>query len=136
MFKYIGSKQIKNINKTDDHTPGGISIVEVEYEDGSVERFSSLLIDKITTEEISDESALREKRVFPVVNVVLAVLRDWGIKMGELPYFSVMLNQSLNYNHDEALKEIWSQWMKKPQSLDDVDLIAIDRVLKSIPDAK
>ena len=130
--KFIGPKKVKNTAITEEITPGGIPIVEVEYEDGVKEWFSSKMFEKIIASESCDESTLRDKRVHPVVGEMQVLLREWGIKLGELPYMSIILNQSLDFNQKSALQELWSKWMPKPQSLDDVDLITIDRVLKSI----
>jgi len=130
--KYIGSKKIKETVETEEKTPSGFNLIEVEFEDGTKEWFSPLMFNKIVSEESCDVSILRDRRISPVIEVMLTILRDWGIKMGELPYLSVLLNQSLDFNQREAMQELWSQWMPKPLSLDDVDMITVDRVLKSI----
>ena len=105
--------------------------MEVKYESGSVEWISSIMFWKIVSKETCTASDLRDKRVSHIIKEILIILRDWGIKLGELPYLSAMLNQSLDFNQKEALLELWSEWMPKPLSPDDVDLIAIDRVLKA-----
>lgn len=130
--RYIGSKKIERTKEIEEKTPNGFSIIEVEYEDQTKEWISSLMFEKIVSETPYDLSELRDKRITPIVQVVLAVLRDWGIKLNELPYMSVLLNQSLDFNQKEALLELWSKWMPRPISPDDVDMITIDRVLKSI----
>ena len=129
--QFIGNKKIKIHFLTSETTPGGIPIVEVEYEDGTKEFFSELMFKEIVSDLSCDLTELRDKRISPVVKIVVGVLRDWGIKIGESSYFALVLNQSLNFNIDEAQKELWSQWTNKPLSLDEVDLIAVDRVLKS-----
>lgn len=140
---FIGSKQIKQIIDGSENTPGGNQIQIVEFEDGSVERFSKLMLVEIQTDAAIDASTLRDKRIVPVVKQVLGVLMDWGIKMGELSFLSSLLNESLQFNEKQALLELWGKWMPKPSSPEDVDLVTIDRVLKSIqepspfkPDAK
>lgn len=130
--RFVGGKRIAWVVETEEKTEGGSSLVEVSYEDGSIERFSTLMFENIVTDESIDESQLRDKRVQPLVGVILSVLRDWGVKVGELPYFSALLNQSLNYNVEEATKELWAKFMPRPKSLDDVDTVTIDRVLKTI----
>ena len=128
---YIGDKEIKEAIETQEMTPGGTVIVEVEYADGSKERFSDMMYQKIKSEESCDATALREKRVIPIVEMVMAVLRDWGIKLGELGYMSAVLNQSLEFNKNEAINQMFGEFMIRPNSLDDVDLLALDRVLKA-----
>jgi len=126
MIKYIGEKKIKEIKDIDE------KVYEVEYEDGLKEVLSKLMYNSIVSEEVCDATKLREKRIFPVVQAILGVLRDWGIKLSELQYMSAVLNQSLQVNEKEALKELWLNWIPSLNTVDDVDLIAIDRVLKSI----
>jgi len=129
--KFIGPKKVKSIKETGEKTPGGLDILEVQFEDFSTEHFSKPMFDNVASETVCDESQLREKRVKPVVEMVLAVVRDYGIKVGELQYMSALLNQSLQYNSDQALLELVSQWMPKPKSLDELNYLVVDRILKS-----
>jgi hypothetical protein len=131
MKQFIGGKRIKLIEDTLEKTQGGYEIVKVTFEDNTIEHFSKVMFNKIVSDKACDASELRDKRIQPVVEIILAILRDWGIRTGELPYFSALLNQSLDYNSQQALIKLVSQWMPKPNSLDDVDFITIDRILKS-----
>jgi hypothetical protein len=129
--KFIGEKQVKFVSKTEEKTETGAEIIKVEYEDGTLEHFSKLMFEKIVSDEKCDLTKLRDKRLTPVVELVLTILRDWGVKIGELPYFAALINQSLQYNSDQALIKLISEYMPKPQSLDDVDYITIDRILRN-----
>jgi hypothetical protein len=131
MKQYIGNKIITSVEKTNEKTEGGVDILKVSFRNGAVEHFSRLMFDKIVSEKSCDEATLREKRVAPVVAILLSILREWGIKAGELQYLSALLNRSLDYNRNQALTKLLSDWMPKPKSLDDLDLITIDRILKS-----
>lgn len=127
---YIGEKEVTvTTYGTEEKTPGGVSIITVEYADGGIEKLSKLMYDATATGEPCDASALRDRRVFPVVSAVAGLMRDWGLKVGETPYFASVLNHSLNENVEEATKELWAQHMPKPASLDDVDLVTVDRIL-------
>ena len=129
--RYIGEKKVLTIMDSGLKTSGDIPIMEIEYEDGTKELLSSFMADKIISETACDLTVLREKRIQPVVEEVLKLLRDWGIKLNELPYMSLLLNQSLDFNQKEALLKVWSAWGAKLQSPEDVDLITIDKVLRS-----
>lgn len=129
--QYIGQKKIRLIEDTEEKTSGGYPIVKITYDDNSVEHFSELMFKKIVTDKPCDLGELRDKRVGPIVEIVLAIFRDWGLKPGELEYFSALLNRSLNYNSDQALIGLVSKFMPKPNSLDDIDYFTIDRILKS-----
>jgi len=130
MPQFIGKKKVKSVEETQDKTGGGISIMKVIYDDGSIEHLSKLMLDKVLSSKVCDETELRDKRIQPVVATVLTILREWGVKTGELQYLSSLLNSSLDYNSNQALLKLVSKWMPKPNSLDDVSLITIDRILK------
>ena len=132
MSKFIGKKKIKEVRELEDKTPSGFPIKEVTFDDESVEWFSSVMFEHVQSDNRCDDTELRDKRIQPMVQVILAILRDWGVKVGELPYLSVLLTQSLDNNTSEAVKEMWSKFMPKPADLDEVNLIAVDRVLKTI----
>ncbi len=135
--QFIGKKRVMNVRIVEDHkTPSGIDINEIEYEDGSKEYMSALMFRASVTDQKIDDTQLRDRRVQPVVQVVLAILRDWGITVGETQYFSALVNQSLNNNIDAAVKELWSQHMPKPQDLDNVSLITVDKVLRTIKESE
>jgi hypothetical protein len=126
---FIGEKEIKEVKEAKGKTIGGNPIMEVKFTNGDVQHFSKLMYDRIVSEEKCDLTQLREKRLTPVLEIVLAVLRDWGVTSGELPYFSIKLNQSLDYNTNQALIKLVSKYMPTPKSLDDIDYITIDRIL-------
>lgn len=124
---FIGKNEIKSYKEI----KGEILLVEVTYKDDSVEWLSKLMFDEIKSEELCDETELRDRRVVPVVAEMLKVLRNWGLKMNELPHMSALLTTSLQESQNEALNELWSKWMPRPRSPDEVDLVTLDRVLKS-----
>lgn len=128
--RFVGDKKILFAELTDETTPAGTKLVKVVFADDSVEHFSELMFNHIVTDEQTDLSALRERRVKPIVQAILELLREYGIRVGELPYFSALLNQSLDFNRTEAERFLWSQYMPKPKDLEDVSLIEVDRVLR------
>ena len=127
---------MKTSVETDEQTPGGIPLVKIEYEDGLVEFFSKLMFDQIVSDKSCSLEKLREKRCEPIVLSVQSILREWGIKAGELAYFSALLNNSLEYNRNAAVCKLWGDWMPVPLDPDEVTLTTIDRVLKNGPAIK
>lgn len=127
---FIGEKKIKEVIETKEKTPTNIPLLLVEFEDGTKEHYSKIMYEAVKSIEKCDLTQLRDKRVTPVVQVVLSAMRDWGLKIGELPYFASLLNLSLNKNSDEALLKLVSKYGPKPRDLDDIDYVTIDRILK------
>lgn len=130
-MQYIGNKPIKETKTSEEKTPAGSELIEVEYADGSKEILTKMMYDEIVSDKECDLTELRDKRVRPIVASILMAFREWGLKVGETAYMSALLNQSLDANKVEAEKELWLKWIPTLQSLDDVNMLAIDRVLKS-----
>lgn len=130
--QYIGDKQIISFKKLDETTPGGVPLIEVKYADDTVEVLSKLMFDHTVSDKGTDLTELRMKRVSRVVELTLELCRDWGIKIGETPFFGQLLNASLNDAVDQAELQLWSQWMTKPKERDEVSLTTVDRVLRTI----
>ena len=126
MEQFIGPKTIKESKEEN-------SLVTVEYIDGTKEILAKLMFEKIISETACDLTALRERRITPVVAEVLGILRNWGIRLNELQYMSLLLNTSLQENERQALLELWRPILPTINSLDDVDLIAIDNILRTKP---
>lgn len=131
-MSYIGPKKIKDTRILEEKTPANQEIIEVTYVDKSVENLTKMMYDEIVSEKSCDLTTLRDKRVRPIVGSILAIFREWGLKVGETQYMSILLNQSLDSNKNEAEKELWRKVVPNLVSLDDVDMIGIDKVLKSI----
>ena len=129
-MSFIGEKKIKETRETADTTPAGEPIIKVVFQDGAIEHYSSVMFKKIVSDKRCSLEELRDKRCKTVVEILLTVLREWGIKLNELGYISALLNTSLDFNRDAALRKLWGQWMPTPIAPDDVDLINIDRVLR------
>lgn len=129
--KFIGPKKITSVSPIGQMTPGGFELWEIGFKDDTAERFSAPMLKHVIRKKSIDISELRDKRIAPVVEVTLQVLRDWGIKMSELQFYSAMLQNSLDYNYNQAQNILLSEWMPKPISPDEVDLLVIDRILRS-----
>jgi len=131
--KFIGEKQVASVTKTEEKTTSGVEILSVEYADGTKELISSLLLNKVISDEPCDVSKLRDKRLFPIVEEVLKILRDWGLKLSELSYLSTLINQSIAFNQSQALIEVLGKYTgNKLLNPDDVDMLTLDKILKEI----
>ena len=75
---FIGQKEVKLLEETEEKTPGGVSVIRVVYADDTVEHITQNMRKHVVTEEAVTADALRDLRVHPVVAVMLAALREWG----------------------------------------------------------
>ena len=95
---FIGTNKIISTKNLPENTHEGLPLIQVDYENGSSEVLSKLMYDTVVSEESCDPSAFREKRIFPVVQEVLKIMRNWGLKLNELHFFSAVLTNSLHEN--------------------------------------
>ena len=123
--KYIGEKQIKKVTKDNTH-------FLITYMDDTTETISYLLLDKIVSDEPCNVTQLRDKRVEPIVEEVLKVLKNWGLKLNELSPLSNLLNQSIDFNQTQATLELWRPYVGTLKSPEDIDMITLDKILKQI----
>jgi hypothetical protein len=128
--QFIGKKKIKETKVAEQKTPMGNAIVEVDYEDGTKEFIAQCMFDKVVSIEQEDETKLQDKRVNTIVDIILFSLREWGVKIGEIDKITMLLAQSLTYNSNQALLSLVGDYMPKPLTLDEVDLLVIDKILK------
>lgn len=134
--QYIGEKLIANVTETKEVTPSGVGILMVEYADETKEYISSLMIDYVLSESPCDLSELRDKRLRPIVEKILELFRDWGLKLSELSQVSLLLNQSIDYNHKQAMIQLWSKYANVNHP-EEVDMLTLDKVLKEVkPESK
>ena len=129
--KYIGQRKIRESTKTEEKTPGGNDIYLIEFADGEKEWFSELMLKNIISDKSCDLTELQVKRIHPVIEVILAFLRDYGLSISDLPYLSAKLNQSLDENTKAAVLHLWEPYQSRLKELDQVNLISVDRVLRS-----
>ena len=126
-MSFIGPNKVKSHKDI----KGEIPLVEVTYDNGVVEHLSKLMFDEIISEEKCDLTELREKRVAPAVAQILEIIRNWGLKVNEMPYMDALLKTSLEENVKAAQNELLGKWMPEPNTPDEVDFITIDRILRS-----
>jgi len=128
---FLGQKKVKEAIETEEKTPGGNPILLVKYEDETEEHIPKVMYDEVVSRKSCSLEDLRDKRCRPVVAQMLSLMSEWGIKLSELGYVSALLNQSLDFNKENAICALWADWMPRPNAGDEVDLCTVDRVLKA-----
>ena len=64
---FVGPREVKTVEAIPEKYNGTIELVNVTYVDGSTETLSKKLYDASVTPEATDLTALRDKRLQPVV---------------------------------------------------------------------
>jgi len=129
--QFIGTKKIKETKTAEHKTPMGNAIVEIEYDDNTKEFMAQCMFDKVVTDKQTDATELQDKRINVIVDIILFSMREWGVKIGEVDKITMLLAQSLSYNSNQALLSLVADYMPKPLSLDEVDMLTLDLILKT-----
>lgn len=122
---YIGNKLVKNNVSSDNKLPTGEDLFELEYEDGSKETLTRRMFEHLIKNESTDATTLRDNRVVPVVQEVLKMCLNWGLKIDEIDYMCSLLTTSLNENLKEADARVWGK------SRHELTLIDLDSKLRT-----
>jgi len=86
MINYIGEKEVKGFSETGDRTPGGSTMVKVEYVDGSSDVMSHTRYLTVVGEEKLDATQLRDKLAKRVASMIYGVLHEYDVKLGEVDF--------------------------------------------------
>lgn len=121
MSKYYGSNKIVKSKKLGAH-------YHVKYKDGDTEIMTKALYKVGVTNEPSDLTTLRDKRMEPVIKDMMQVMLDYDIKpfepMNELDYILSGIKTSYNSNFQKADERKWGI------SADKLKFSDIDKCLK------
>jgi hypothetical protein len=126
--QWLGDRQIKFIEEA---TPSksGVELVSVVFNDGSREQYSKLMLsqDGVVSPQIQDLTEFRERRVLPVVQEILTVLRDYNVRIDEVDYVMQKAVTSINMNLQEAEASFWGVQRLGQQTLIQVDEVLLNK---------
>lgn len=128
--RYIGGKKILVIADSGEKTPGGVKVMDIEYVDGTKESLSALIVEQVVSSEACDLTELRVKRLYPVTKETLKLWLNWGVKADEVEHLCQLIATSISENANQAILRFWKEQGADLLSVDAVDLITIDRVLR------
>ena len=123
--KFIGSNQIERVELIEDKTYLDKPKARVFYKNEHQEVYPEKALESIVTDEKSDDTELREKRVAPVVKELLVILAESELTMEDAAY-AVMskVKYSLDDSIARAAKLLWGK------EVHEITLMDIDDVLK------
>lgn len=115
--KYLGPHQIEELVEQEVKTPLGKSVYEVKFkqtfaEDGrettpAPELYTEKMLAVATSDESTDLTSLRDKRMKNVVSDILYVLAEYNIRYSEFEYMSGLLTASNNDNMGKAAEKMF-----------------------------
>lgn len=128
---YWGDKQIIGFEDTGRETQSGIKIVKILLQNNQ---------EIITTEKARDavvstkklksndkdggvETQIRNRKVVPLVEEILAVMRDSNLAVSEVDYAVQLVVDSINHNMNNASNKLWSVEHSGDRTLLDADAI-------------
>lgn len=126
--KYIGNRKIAEVKA---YAPGVAYIV---FEDKTEDILANKMLAEIVTDEVSDATALREKRVGVIAAKTLELFKEWNLKLSEFQHLSQVLSMSLENSYIKAEDILWGTPEKSMLHIDKVllgDKKTLDDVLSS-----
>lgn len=126
--KYIGARKIAEVK---DYAPGAVVVV---FEDKTEDILAEKMIPELLTDNPSDATTLRNKRVEVIAGEVLKVFKEWNLKLSEFQHLSQVLSMSLENNYIRAEDILWGTSEKSVLHVDRVllgDKKTLDDVLSS-----
>ncbi|MEK6830168.1 MAG: hypothetical protein AABY15_08695 [Nanoarchaeota archaeon] len=117
MASYIGQKRIESYSDRGDR-------IAVVYKNGSTETFKKELFEEIKTSSPIDANSLQDKRVFPIVKMILELMLDWDIKIEDFEYILSKTRQSVEEGLVKANEKLWGN------KIHDRKFSDVDKVLK------
>jgi hypothetical protein len=109
--KFIADQKIKEVKDIESKTYLGSDRVEVLFEDETKEEFPKNILEAIISDEQSDLTTLRDKRVNPVLVQVIALMAEAELNLDDQNYFTSRLPSLLQMNFDKAVDKLFG----KPQ---------------------
>ena len=115
--KYLGPHQIAELVEEEVKTPLGKSVYEVKFkktfaEDGrettpAAELYTEKMLAIAASDESTDLTSLRDKRMKSVVSDILYILAEYNIRYSEFEYMSGLLTASNNDNVAKAAEKMF-----------------------------
>ena len=127
--KFLGPKRIKIVQDTG-KTAGHVDLLKITFDDGTSESYSALMLaaENVVTPQPTDATALQVARLYPVVNKILEVCRDYILKMSEFNHLTALIIASVNNNFDRADQFLWKTEYLTERTMND-----LEEVMKQIP---
>jgi len=108
--KYLGHRKIKDFLYLESKTFLGEERIKVTLEDKEVQELPVEMLEATVTDKKSDATDLRNRRVFPVVEKILAILADSELSFSEISYATgPRLKASIDDTLEKSYKKIWGK---------------------------
>ena len=134
--KFIGGDTIVSTEMLDVKTPQGKDILEVTFKSGKKRVYPSETMARIITEEVSDASAVSEKKLLPVIREVMAILAENDISVGEIDMFQKQLGSNIENAFNRATSFMWfkddAEFVPNFNPMFDVSLLMAHKVITNI----
>lgn len=122
---FIGPKEVASVEDIQEKQNGTIDLVKVTYADQTTETITKRLYDASVTSEATDLTALRERRLQPIVTAILELLLEWGVGLSDINFITQSISLSVNSSMNFAATKLWGKTERE------LTLLDLDKVLKS-----
>ena len=114
--QYIGEKEIVVVEKIKSkNNDVNSDYVKIIYKEGT-EIMPRIMFEAIVTNDSTDATDLRNRRMLKVIKEILTTLLKWDIKLSEVNFINSLINASINDNMETASTKLWK---KEPEERTD-----------------
>jgi len=124
--KYLEQDKITDAVLLEEKTTKGKEVIKLIFEGGK----EKIITQEVAVIQVSDEpkdaTSLREELMKVMVAEMLAILLERRIKINDIDYLFLKLNESINLTLKMANDKLWGKTSDE-KTLDDVEKILIDK---------
>jgi hypothetical protein len=105
--KFAGSDEIAEAVVLDFKTAAGSDVLEVVFKSGKKRVYTLKTLNIIATDEVSDATAISQKKLLAAVKETLDILGEYDISVGEIDMFQKQLGSNLENSFNRATSFMW-----------------------------
>ena len=135
--KFIGADEIESIVVCEEKTPQGNNIVEFKLKGGKTRRFPEKVAPYVMSDKRSDDSAVQQNRLTPVVRECVSAIMEYDLDYGDVEALVKGIHSNVMFQFDRANISLWgrpdSDFVPGMDPMYGVSLLDAYKILENIP---
>ena len=135
--KFIASDEIVTISQSEQKTPQGGDMIEVEFKNGRTCSYPVKTIPYLVTDKSTDYNSLQDRKFEPIIRELVDVLFEYDVKLGEFQALLQAVGKRVDDHLNRAMHYMWTKndetFTAGFDPMYDVSFLMADKVVRSIP---
>lgn len=124
--KYLEQDKIKSVSLLKEKTYKGKDMVEIVLENKNKKSYPLEVLDMLVSDNEKDATAVREDLIRPMVGEIVGILLERQIKICDIDYLFLKINESINLTIEMANDKLWGK-DQYTKTIADVDKILTNK---------